>query len=440
VNPQVPRPTSRRAAKTPSVARHGRLRAHNVWKTVAKVVASTVAVVLVSGTAVAAYAAWDLANTVQPTVKLDSEKVLEGVPDVGAIEGGVNLLLIGSDSRAGQGTGFGDPDEETAVLNDVTMLMHIAEDHSHAEVISFPRDMLVDVPACNDPENPGEMLYEQYDQKINTVLSYGGMDCVAKTVENLTGVTIPFAGIVQFLGVAGLSEAVGGVEVCVAEPIEDEYTGIFLDPGTHTLAGIDALQFLRTRHGVGDGSDLGRISNQQVFLSSLARKLQSDGTLNDPVKLYSIAKAALANMQLSSSLVDPTKMISIAKALRDTDLDKIAFIQYPTAYTDGGGAVVPTAAADLVNQALQQDLPVTFDPNAQNNDFGSAADPNAPAPAPEAPVEGETPAEGEAPAEGETPADPVAPTEPAVEALPSNVAGQTAAETRCSSGRTLGDQ
>jgi len=436
VNPQVPRPTSRRAAKTPSVARHGRLRTHSAWKSVAKVVASVAAVVLVSGTAVAAYAAWDLANTVQPTIKLESEKVLEGVPDVGAIEGGVNLLVIGSDSRAGQGLGFGDPDEETAVLNDVTMLMHIAEDHSHAEVVSFPRDMLVDVPECADPENPGDTLYPQSDVKMNTVLSYGGMDCVAKTVENLTGVTIPFAGIVQFLGVAGLSEAVGGVEVCVAEPIEDEYTGIFLDAGTHTLAGIDALQFLRTRHGVGDGSDLGRISNQQVFLSSLARKLQSDGTLNDPVKLYSIAKAALANMQLSNSLVDPTKMIAIAKALKDTDLNKIAFIQYPTAYVDGGGAVAPTEAADAVNAALQNDLPVVFDPNAQNTDFGSAADPNAPAPqtpAEEAPTE-EAPVEGEPADGGEAPAG------PAVEALPSNVAGQTAAETRCSSGRTLGDQ
>jgi LCP family protein required for cell wall assembly len=415
------------------VARHGRLSAHKAWKTVAKAVASVVAVVLVSGTAVAAYAAWDLANTVQPTVKLESESVLEGVPDVGAIEGGVNLLIIGSDSRQGQGTGFGDPDEETAVLNDVTMLMHVSEDHSHAEVISFPRDMLVDVPACTDPEDPSETLYEQYDVKINTVLSYGGMDCVAKTVEQLTGVTIPFAGIVQFLGVAGLSEAVGGVEVCVAEPIEDEYTGMFLPAGMHSLKGIDALQFLRTRHGVGDGSDLGRISNQQVFLSALARTLQSDGTLNDPVKLYSIAKAALANMQLSSSLVDPTRMISIAKALKDIDLSKIAFIQYPTSYTEGGGAVAPNASAEAVNIALQSDLPVAFDPNEQAGDFSSVTDPNAVPP--ETPVE-ETPADPAAPTT-EAPADPAA---PSVEALPSNVSGQTAAEARCSAGRTLADQ
>ncbi|MGX5694770.1 LCP family protein [Agromyces soli] len=429
--------SSRRSAKTPSLARHGRLKKHAAWKTLLKVVSGVAAVALVSGGAVAAYAAWDLASTVQPTVKLESEKVLEGVPDVGAIDGGVNLLVIGSDSRQGQGYGFGDPDEETAVLNDVTMLMHIAQDHSHVEVISFPRDMFVSVPGtCTDP-NDGSELSALSSVKINTVLAYGGMDCVVKTVEELTGVTIPFAGIVQFMGVAGLSEAVGGVDVCVAEPIEDEYTGTFLDAGTHTLSGLPALQFLRTRHGVGDGSDLGRISNQQVFLSALARKLQSDGTLGDPVKLYSIAKAALANMQLSSSLTDPTRMISIAKAMKDVDLSKIAFVQYPTGYTDGG--VIPSDSADAVNAALQADLPLGFDPNADQTDFASATDPNAVPPAdPAAPAEAA--ADPAAPA-----ADPAAPapTEgaaPTVETLPGDVTGQTAAEVRCSAGRTLDDQ
>ena len=422
------RHSSRRAAKTPSVARHGRLKTHSAWKTVAKIAASVVAVTLISGSAVAAYAAWDLASTVQPTVTLGNEEVLEGVPDVGAMEGGVNLLIVGSDSRQGQGEGFGDPEEETAVLNDVTMLMHISEDHTNASVVSFPRDMLIDVPECTDPEDPSSTLSEQYGVKMNTVLSYGGLGCVVKTIETELGVTIPFAGIVQFMGVAGLSEAVGGVEVCVAEPIEDEYTGTFLEAGNHTLSGVAALQFLRTRHGVGDGSDLARISNQQVFLSSLARTLQSNGTLGDPVKLYSIAKAALANMQLSDSLMDPTRMISIAKALKDTDLNKIAFIQYPTAYVEGG-AVAPTDSADYVRQALQNDLPVSFDPAAQESEFGTVADPNAAPPA-------EVPAE-EAPAE-EAPAE-TAPA-PTAEALPSDVTGQTAAETRCSAGRTLDDQ
>jgi LCP family protein required for cell wall assembly len=261
--------------------------------------------------------------------------------------------------------------------------------------------------------------------KINSVLEYGGMPCVVKTVEQLTGLTIPFAGTVQFLGVAGLSEAVGGVEVCVAEPIEDEHTDLYLPAGIHSLRGMDALQFLRTRYGVGDGSDLGRISNQQVFLSSLARTMQSSGTLGDPVKLYSIAKAALSNMELSSSLVDPARMISIAKALKDTDLAKIAFIQYPTGYTDDRSAVVPSESALLVNAALQNDVPVIFDPASDETDFASAGDPNAPV--------------AEVPAEEPATDDPAAPA-PTVEALPSDVTGQTAAETRCSAGRTLDDQ
>lgn len=423
------RSSARRAAGSTPVVRHGRLKRRSAWKTIGKATASVLAVALVSGSAVAAYAAWDLANTAKPTVTLGNEDVLEGVPDVGAIDGGVNLLLIGSDSREGQGDGFGDPDEETAVLNDVTMLLHISEDHTNASVLSFPRDMLVDVPACADPADPaGEPLYEQYGVKMNSVLSIGGMPCVVKTIEQLVGVTIPFAGTVQFMGVAGLSEAVGGVPVCVAEPIEDEHTDLYLPAGMHELAGLQALQFLRTRHGVGDGSDLGRISNQQVFMSALARTLQSNGTLGDPVKLYGIAKAALANMQLSDSLMDPTRMISIAKALKDTDLNKIAFVQYPTGYSDGD--LLPSDSAQVINLALQSDLPVSFDPAADEAAFASAGDPTAvdAAPAPEAPVEGEAP-----------PADPAAPA-PTVEALPSDVTGQTAAETRCSAGRTLDDQ
>jgi LCP family protein required for cell wall assembly len=443
--------SSRTAAKNPAIARHGRLKPHSVWRTIAKVTASVAAVALVSGSAVAAYAAWDLANTAQPTVSLGNASVLDGVPDVGAMPGGVNVLVIGSDSREGQGDAFGDPNEETAVLNDVTMLLHISEDHSHVEVISFPRDMFVSVPECTDPEDPaGEPLSALSSVKINSVLEYGGMACVVKTVEQLTGVTIPFAGVVQFLGVAGLSEAVGGVTVCIAEPIEDEHTDLFLPAGNVELAGMQALQFLRTRHGVGDGSDLGRISNQQVFLSALMRQLQTGGTLSDPVALFGIAKAALANMQLSDTLTNPTTMVSIAVALKDVDLSKIAFIQYPTASVEGG--VEPSYSADVVNAALQQDIPVVFDPTADEASFASAtdpsaipADPNAEVPAEEVPVE-EVPAE-EVPAE-EVPAEEVpaedaavAPApEPTAEALPSDVTGQTAADTRCSAGRTLEDQ
>ena len=276
--------TDQRPPVGPAVPRHGRMPRHGAGATYAKIAASVIAVLAVSATAVVAYAAVDLVASVsaKPPVKLESEKVLENVPDIGAMEGGLNFLLVGSDKRPEDGA-FGDPEEESAVLNDVTMLLHISQDHTHVEVVSFPRDMYVSVPECPDPKDPGGgPLSALSSTKMNEVLSWGGFGCVASTIEQLTGVTIPVGGIVEFYGVAALSSAVGGVEVCVVERIDDDYTGLHLDPGTHSLSGIDALAFLRTRHGVGDGSDLGRISSQQTFLASLMRTMQRLGHARRP--------------------------------------------------------------------------------------------------------------------------------------------------------------
>lgn len=419
--------------------RHARQKRRSAVKPVMKTLFTTIAVVVIAALTVVSFALWDVARSFQPTVTLGNERVLAGVPDVASIPGGVNLLLIGSDSRQGQGAGFGEGQSDTeGILNDVTILLHISQDHTHAEVVSFPRDMLVPVPACDDPNNPGRTLSPLSSVKINTTLSYGSMPCVVKTVEQLTGLTIPFAAVVQFLGVAALSSAVGGVDVCVADPIQDPYTDTYLTAGEHTLQGIAALQFLRTRHGVGDGSDLGRISNQQVFMSSLARKLQSQGTLSDPAKLYTIAKVAAENMQLSSSLSDITRMISIAHALVTVNLSRLAFIQYPTSYVQGGGAVAPNASAQTLNALLQQDEPVTFRTNSVNPGWGSVASSSPPTATTTAPAATPTPAAsgglgGASSGASSTPT----PTQ-ASQDLPSNVSGQTADQTRCSSGRNGG--
>ncbi|MWB98105.1 LCP family protein [Agromyces seonyuensis] len=420
------------------------MKRHSGWRTAILAVASTLVVALVGVGAIGAYAAFDLAGSANQTVDLGNEDVLKDIPDVGAFPGGINLLVIGSDSREGQGEAFGEGTED-GVLNDVTMLLHISEDHSHAEVVSFPRDMFTSVPACDDPEEEGSTLSPLSRVKINTVLSYGGMGCVVDTVEQITGVEIPFAGIVQFNGVIGLSDAVGGVEVCVAEQIDDSYTGIHLTPGNHTLQGVDALQFLRTRHGVGDGSDLGRISNQQVFLSSLARKLQSDGVLSNPATLYGIAQAALSNMTLSSTLESPLTMVQIAMALNDIDLSKLAFIQYPTGYVEGG-VIAKSDEAEAVNLALQNDTPVTFDAETQaNSSIATEADPNAVTTTPAAPVpDVDTDGDGVADQVANTdtdgdgvndayvaPVEAPAPTEGASEQL-DGVIGQTGDEARCS--------
>ncbi|MDQ1583367.1 MAG: hypothetical protein QOF36_1421 [Microbacteriaceae bacterium] len=423
----------------PSSVRHGKLKTPGPLSAIAKVIAAAVGVALVSATSVAAIAAWDVTNSIKPSVHLVGEKSaapapqLGAIPQIGAIDGGVNLLLVGSDSRQGQDAVFGKGKDAEGVLNDVTMLLHISQDHTNATVVSFPRDMFVPIPSCPDPR--GGHFSSMTSQKINTTLSYGGLPCTVLTVSKLTGLDIPYAAMIQFSGVMAMSTAVGGVPVCVAEKIEDKYTGTFLDAGMHTLSGYEALQFLRTRHGVGDGSDLGRISNQQVFLSSLMRTIKSADTLSNPIKLYALGKAAVGNMMLSQSLNNVNTMVQIALALKDISLDKVVFIQYPTGYVAGGGGVEPIpSAANALMTAIKADRPIALSGGTGPGQIGSVLE--TPAPVPGAPAAG-TPAP--TPSVG-TPATGTPATGAPVTVLPSQVTGQTAAEQTCSKGRTLKQQ
>jgi anionic cell wall polymer biosynthesis LytR-Cps2A-Psr (LCP) family protein len=135
--------------------------------------------------------------------------------------------------------------------------------------------------------------------------------------------------MIDFKGVIAMSEVVGGVTVCVSEDINDDKTKLYLEAGEHTLQGSSALAFLRTRYGVGDGSDLSRISNQQVFLSALVRKLKSDNVLSNPFQMLRIGTAALENMQLSNSLTNIGVMLGLAREVNQVDLDMITFIKLP---------------------------------------------------------------------------------------------------------------
>ena len=300
--------------------------------------------------------------------------------------------------------------------------MHIAADHKSATVVSIPRDMVVPIADC--PDGGGG-----WQGPINASLSDGGLACVVLTVEQLTGLSIPYAAVVQFGGVIGLADAVGGVEVCVAESINDDYTSTYLDAGNHTLSGMAALQFLRTRHGVGDGSDLGRISNQQVFLSALVRKLKSEGTLTNPVTLYNLAKAAVTNLTLSDSLNNLDTMVSIAMALRSIPLDRVVFVQYPGSTGGEGiylGKVQPKqAAADELFAAILADQPIALsgDTGAGSVKSGEIAADPVPTSAPR--VTGTSTATP-TPTPAEVLPDPVV--------LSGQVLGQNAGEVTCSKG------
>ncbi len=292
---------------------------------------------------------------VKPTVTDDTETVPTDTP--AGIDGPINMLIVGSDTREDQGSDFGEVESELA---DVIMLLHISADRTNASVVSFPRDLLVPIPACPDPQ--GGTFGAMSRQMINSSIGYGGVACTHLTVQELTGLEIPYLAMIDFQGVIEMSNAVGGVEIFVEKPVYDPYTGLVLTAGLNTLQGVDALAFLRARKGIGDGSDLNRISNQQIFLRSLFEKVQSEGVLNNPIYLYSLASAAARNMRLSESMSDLGTMFNLATALRDVDSTRLAFLKIPVRGARGegeSGRLEPiTSEAASLFEKIRNDTPV----------------------------------------------------------------------------------
>ncbi|KQV26812.1 MULTISPECIES: LCP family protein [unclassified Microcella] len=407
--------------------RHGRLRRSSAWRTALAVISSALAIVLVSGVSVAAITLTQLDANIDEVVLTGANGEERVIPTVGEWEGGFNVLIVGVDNAEGQRD---EAERDGATLNDVNILVHVAEDQQSAVAVSIPRDLVVPIPECPLPD--GRTSYAMSAQPFNAAYGVGGLNCVVLAAEALTGLEIPYAGTISFDGVAMMSTAVGGVDVCIDAPIDDPYTGLDLPTaGTHTVEGYTALAFLRTRHGVGDGSDLSRISSQQVYMSSLMRTLQSGGTLTDPSKLYGLAQVATKAMSLSSSLASLDTMVSMALVLKDIPTERITFVQYP-ATTGLDGVYANKAApveylAEQLFEKIRADEPFLLAEDATGN--GAALDPNAPA-APE-PAPSETATAEPAPSASPT-VPPLPGEEPAEAEVLEGVLGQTAAQQTCS--------
>ena len=299
---------------------------------------------------------------VKPTVTDDTETVPTDTP--AGIDGPINMLIVGSDTRQDQGIDFGEVESELA---DVIMLLHISADRTNASVVSFPRDLLVPIPSCPDPE--GGSFGAMSRQMINSSIGYGGVACTHLTVQSLTGLEIPYVAMIDFKGVIEMSNAIGGVEVLIEKPLNDPYTGLDLQAGVNVLKGVDALAFLRARKGIGDGSDLNRISNQQLFLTSLFNKVKNEGVLNNPIYLYSLASAAARNMRLSESMSDLGTMFNLASALREIDPSQLSFLKIPVRGARGegeAGRLEPIANdANALFEQIRNDIPVAVEQATQ---------------------------------------------------------------------------
>lgn len=416
-----------RAARRP-LARHGQLRSPNPFAQLLKGLAIAIAVVLVSGAGVAAYAVTDLSSSFAGrSVKLEGEAAAPP-PGIGAYEGDVNLLLVGTDQcEPAYDALFGNRckgADAASENNDVNMLLHISSNPRRVTVISFPRDMMLPVPSCTRPN--GSTSSPASKLMLNSTYDIGGLSCVAKTITQLTGIQIPFAAKITWGGVIQITNAIGGVDVCVSGHLKDRLTGLDLTAGTHTIQGLQALQFLRTRHGVGDGSDLGRISNQQQYMSRLVQKIMSQGVLSNPATLYKLASTTVQNVTPSESLTNPMTLVQIALAAKSVPFDQFVFVQYPTGYDPANpNRVVPnrTAATQLLT-ALSQNKQLQLTGNSGVGTVQQTPAPTASAaPTTTAPTAGAT--------TGPTPS----PTATDSAALPSTITGTTAAQQTCSKGQ-----
>ena len=353
---QLPNFASRRVIRPPSdpkkfPPRHGNNQPNSNNRKYARWGFKGVAVVMGAVLAVAGISAFDLYSA------LNRDNIVLATSGEIDLNGPINFMLVGSDTREGQGDEFG---EVTSELADVIMLLNISEDRKDAVVVSFPRDLLVSVPEC--PNSEGDPFPARERQQINSTISSGGVACTHLAVQKLTGLEIPFLAMIDFKGVIEMSNAIGGVEVNIEKPISDDYSQFYIEAGTHILKGTQALAFLRTRHGIGDGSDLARISNQQMFMTALFEKVKQDGILNNPIYLYSLASAAARNMKLSESITEISTMVTLAGALREVDTSRMLFVQVPSRVLSGAeaGRLEPIAdEAKVMFDQISKDLPVT---------------------------------------------------------------------------------
>ncbi|MFC5281343.1 LCP family protein [Arcanobacterium canis] len=287
----------------------------------------------------------------------------------------LNILILGSDSREGYTT----HSKVTGMRADTTMLLHISKDRQRVDVVSIPRDMLVEIPSCTLPN--GSKTDPRNMSMFNNAFALGGKTgdvgaaaaCAVSTTEKLTGLYIDDYAVVNFNGFQDIVNSLGGVDICVAEPIDDKAAHLKLPAGCQTLGGEDALALARARYSIGDGSDIGRIDRQQQVVMSIINKALKQNSVSDLPTLYRTVQSVLKHLDVSSGLGDVSFLASLASNLTGLKGDSLHFYTMPWEWA--GARVVPAATAPQVWQALKADQPVpqsAINKTPKNNAISSA--------------------------------------------------------------------
>ena len=254
----------------------------------------------------------------------------------------VNILVVGTDSRSGASgeLGAGDADDVPGLRNDSTMVIHVSADRSRVQIVSIPRDTLVDIPACKHRD--GTTSEPTSDDMFNNAMVYGsnggddpediapGIACVKSTVEKLSGMSIDAFMVVDFAGFINMIDALGGVWFNIPEHIEDESAQLYIDAGCWKLSGTHALAYMRSRKGQGDGSDISRIGRQQQLISAMLRELQEKNSVTDPGALINFLQAAISAVNVSDNLGNASSDASLLiNVLQKVDRTNIQFVTMP---------------------------------------------------------------------------------------------------------------
>jgi LCP family protein required for cell wall assembly len=309
VSDELPQSEARHRGRT--LKRHSALRL---------LLATTVTLTLVIGLG----AAFFYRHLSENLTVLDISAKVGSRPDRVAPGKPINVLIMGSDSRAGdQGR---DQMENGGARSDTTILMHLSSDRKFAYGVSLPRDAVVDRLMCktDDGEVPAESA-----AMFNTAFYYGGVACTVKTVESLTGVRIDHWVVVNFNGFKDMVDAIGGVNVCVPHAIDDDRYQMHLKAGNQKIKGQEALDYVRVRHGFGDGSDIGRMKRQQSFIASMAAQVVSAGTLARLDRLVKFLDAATKSLALDTEVGNVLSLAKLGQQFKSIGLDNIQFITVP---------------------------------------------------------------------------------------------------------------
>ncbi|MFE6750084.1 LCP family protein [Kitasatospora purpeofusca] len=351
------------------------------------------ALVLIAGTGGAIYL--KLSGNIKT---IDSDGLSKDRPPESAADANgnkpVNILLIGSDSRGAANSDLGGGDAEGA-RSDTTILLHVYADHKNAIGVSIPRNTLVTIPPCKLPNGKWTKEQKGKDVLFNAAFSQGDSNegnaaCTQNTVEKLTGIRVDHTLVVDFSGFAAMTKAVGGVEVCLPKVIYEgdinpnlgKRGAQVLPAGRQKVEGQQALDYVRLRHGIGDGSDIGRMKRQQAFMSSMISTVKKKGL--EPTTLLPLADAATKSLRVDEGLNSVDKLMSFALSLKNIDLHDLKFVTPPWRYSDANLDLVKPDV-DKLWEAIKADR--TLDGKDATGEQPAAA-PEAPAPAsatPEAP-------------------------------------------------------